>query len=315
VEESEFIIVGEVTRVDETGDVSVVENGRTWPLIEMSASVLVRETLKGEDVPKSMRLEFLENRDAQGDGPQPARIDAGYRILFLKRDDGSYHFADDALGAIRVAAHCSAPDSLPALDAYARVAKRAACALFSGDATAQEKQDALSTLSADETPVTREIYIAALAGDGAKHDAPLRQNLIASLLRANYTPAIEMAERELFSDSAEPDINARINLLLGLQFVSPARSVPILARALALPESQLRQAAARAMQNTHSAEAINPLLRALNDPDREVQFTIMQSLGFLNNELDWRPHTTAPDSFWDECMAHWQALARERLAK
>ena len=146
-----------------------------------------------------------------------------------------------------------------------------------------------------------------------QQDADVRPNLVAALLRNQYDPAIALAEHELFDHETTSSLNVRLNLLYGLQGVNPSKSVPLLARALRLPESEFRQVAARALQSTESDSAINPLLLALNDPDRDVQFCVMQSLGYLNHELEWRPHGTEKDAFWDECIAHWQALARIRL--
>jgi hypothetical protein len=55
-----------------------------------------------------------------------------------------------------------------------------------------------------------------------------------------------------------------------------------------------------------SAAATRVLLKVLHDPDPEVAFAAMQSLGFLNARLDERPVSTVPDAQWKAYLRFWE---------
>jgi HEAT repeat protein len=161
---------------------------------------------------------------------------------------------------------------------------------------------------------------AALNNSAAATDPDFRNGLLAALVRREDITVLPQLQAELFSAGEGKRLNSRGNLIFALQFIDGKTSVPILARALKLPDGELRQDAARAMQNTGSADpqqAIDALLSALDDPDRDVQFSVMQSLGYLNRETYWRPHTTNPkedfgNPYWNECLNHWRQFAISR---
>jgi HEAT repeat protein len=94
--------------------------------------------------------------------------------------------------------------------------------------------------------------------------------------------------------------------------LDPTISVPLLTRALKLPEPEVRVGAARFLEYTHSDGALDGLLSALDDPDREVQFAVMQSLGNLTNQHQWRPQTIDADTTWFACIQHWHEFEKQR---
>ena len=78
------------------------------------------------------------------------------------------------------------------------------------------------------------------------------------------------------------------------------------------PEPEDRVDAARFLEYTNSQKAIDVFLRHLDDPDRGVQFAVMQSLGNLTDQHWWRPRTLDPDSHWDVCIEHWREFEVQR---
>jgi hypothetical protein len=86
----------------------------------------------------------------------------------------------------------------------------------------------------------------------------------------------------------------------------------LLARVLKVPDTEERVAAARFLEYTNSQNAIDVLLTDLDDPDRQVQFAVMQSLGNLTNQRWWRPRTLDPDSHWNVCIEHWREFEIQR---
>ena len=78
--------------------------------------------------------------------------------------------------------------------------------------------------------------------------------------------------------------------------LDPQISIPLLARVLKLPQPDESVAAARFLEYTNSQAALDVLLSALDDPDRQVQFAVMQSRGNLTNQHQWRPNSIDSDS-------------------
>lgn len=74
---------------------------------------------------------------------------------------------------------------------------------------------------------------------------------------------------------------------------------------------EARVAAARDLEYTNSQSVLDVLLSDLDDPNREVQFAVMQSLGNLTNQHSWYP-STDPDAHWDVCLEHWREFATQR---
>src|SRR4029077_4200822 len=101
------------------------------------------------------------------------------------------------------------------------------------------------------------------------------------------------------------------NLALAVSSLDPQISIPLLARVLKLPQPEETVAPARFLEYTSSQAALDVLLSALDDPDRQVQFAIMQSLGNLTNQHQWRPDSIDSDSHWDACINHWREFEKQ----
>jgi len=148
---------------------------------------------------------------------------------------------------------------------------------------------------------------AAMNLSDVRADPGLRTGIIATLLTWKDTSVLPLAEDELFLTQADGTLKS--NLLLAISSLDPKISVPLLTRALTLPEPEARVGAARFLEYTKSPAAVDVLLTALDDPDLEVQFAVMQSLGNLTNQYSWRPQTTETNSSWFDCLEHWHEFA------
>jgi HEAT repeat protein len=142
-------------------------------------------------------------------------------------------------------------------------------------------------------------------------------SLLSDLLKWKDLSVLRLAEDDLFLPSHGTEGYLKSNLLLAISSLDPEVSVPLLSRALRLPEADARIGAARFLQYTNSETALDSLLSALDDPDREVQFAVMQSLGNLTEQHQWRPNTgtTESDLFWVACVRHWREFAAQRKAE
>jgi HEAT repeats len=308
-----YILTGEVVEVHPVGAGTLQDGGKSYPATRMAAVVKVGEVLKGTIPGHVIQVEFLQNQDAEN-GPITDGLTApSYRLFFLNAAAKNFVFANREHGSLPIS---QAPADLPRIpdsETYSRVLASLAKGLLSPESSAQERTSSLRVL-AMEPPATYldEIFRAALKSPDADSDPDFRLELLAIMTRRHDETALPELEKELFAWPAGEHINARTNMILSLQFIDGAKAVPILAHALLLPDSALRQNAAMALQNTNSPAAIDPLLQALHDEDREVQFAVMQSLGSLNHELEWRPNSVDPGPNWDACLEHWEQVAKSR---
>jgi HEAT repeat protein len=178
--------------------------------------------------------------------------------------------------------------------------------LLCGDSTSQEKQSALFVLNWSEDSAAVPFLQAALNLSNVKSDPTLRMWIVSGLLMWLDLSVLPLAEKDLFDQSVRSSFYPKSNLVLAISSLEPQISIPILARALKLPEAEDRVAAARFLQYTNSESALDVLLSALDDPDHEVQFAVMQSLGNLTKQYTWRPDTVDFDVRWDACIQHWR---------
>ena len=178
--------------------------------------------------------------------------------------------------------------------------------------TPEEKHLAITTLNWNEDSSAAPFLKAALNPPEVKSNPVLRTTILSDLLKWKDLSVLPSAENDLFQSSEHVDGYLKSNLLLAISSLDAELSVPLLARAITLPEPEARVGAARFLQYTNSESALDALLSALDDPDREVQFAVMQSLGNLTNQHQWRPQTTGTDASWFACIKHWQEFGAQR---
>ena len=137
--------------------------------------------------------------------------------------------------------------------------------------------------------------------------------MLSDLLEWKDLTVLPLAEDDLFLPSQRTEGYLKANLLQAISGLDPSVSVPLLSRALDLPEVDARMGAARFLEYTQSDSALDALLGALHDPDSQVQFAVMQSLGNLTGEHEWRPNSDGEsDPSWSACIRHWAEFASQR---
>jgi len=308
-----YIITGEVVDVHPIGAGTIDSGGQSYPATRMIAVVKVGEVLKGTIPDHVIQVEFLQ-AEKLWDSPMTDGLTApSYRLFFLNASSKNFVFANREHGSLPLSQAPADVPRLPDSETYSKVLAYLAKALLSPESSPQERISSLMPLNR-EPPSTYldDIFRAAFKSPAAASDPDFRLELLAIMTRRHDDTALPELEKELFAWNEGEHISARTNMILSLQFIDGSKSVPILAHALLLPDSELRRNAAMALQNTNSPAAIDPLLQALHDEDRSVQFAVMQSLGFLNHELEWRPHSLDPGPNWDACVQHWDEVAKSR---
>lgn len=231
--------------------------------------------------------------------------------IFLYKNSSGYKFASPYYPSIPASPTSCDPSWQAKLseDAYGKVLGRVLDFLCT-DSTPEEKRSVFLVLNWEDSSAAQFLK-AALSLPSVKSDQNLRIAIVSDLLHWNDLSVLPMAEDDLFNRSVQSVFFPKSNLVLAVSGLEPKISIPLLARVLKMPEPDERGAAARFLEYTNSQDAVGVLLSDLDDPDREVQFAVMQSLGNLTNQRQWRPTTIDTDSHWEACIAHWRDFEKQ----
>jgi hypothetical protein len=217
------------------------------------------------------------------------------------------------------------PDASP----YHLVLQRVAAGIFRDSQTPPDPKRSsdvvpheLFLLRSERDPYVDSLFRAAIDRLNKANDGNLRAQLVGALVARGDTAMLPELE-EAVHDSSLQD-NTRQNLLYPLQEVDWHLALPIAARMFKDPSSSVRYASAQIIPNLRLPKppygiphdlvpaANDILLPALYDPDQQVVFAVMQSLGAINGRLDQRPMTTAQNEQWNSCLHFWENFARDQ---
>jgi hypothetical protein len=311
VERADLIVVGKIERVQEIATGTITFGGMNYPSQNYVADVSVDETIKGDHVPRKFAFTFsVPSADEWGNVARGTLSTNTYQVIFLNKTATGYRFTSPYSPSIPASPEACGPDWQVQLgeDSYQRVLQRL-LSLLCTNSTSEMKQSALFVLNWDEDSSAAPFLKAALNLPGITSNPNLRMCIVSGLLHWRDLSVLPLAETDLFDESVHSSYKS--NLVLAISSLDPQTSIPLLARALKLPEPDVRVAAARFLEYTNSHAALDVLLSALDDPDKQVQFAVMQSLGNLTNQHQWRPTTIDSDSHWDACIAHWREFEEQ----
>ena len=314
VSSADLIVAGRVERVQQTVAGTVIFHGRSYPRQDFQAQISVEQIIKGEPVPPKFVFTYsTPAMDRAGNVAAGGLLAGAYRIVFLSRSPAGYAFASPYTPSLPASPASCGPNlsADPRQYAYHKVLQSILNVLCNS-ADHDEKLLALQTLNWGQDSAAAPFLRAVMALPDVKADPVLRTSIIGNLLKWKDLTVLPLAEDDLFLPSLHTEAYLKSNLLLAISTLEPKFSVPLLTRALKLPEPEARVGAARFLEYTHSDTAFDGLLFALDDPDREVQFAAMQSLGNLTNQYQWRPRTTEMDASWSACIQHWREFGNRR---
>lgn len=314
VSQADLIIAGKIESVEQVGQGSLQLQSSTYMRRDFQATIRVDETIKGELTSSLFVLNYSSPVvDSYGNVAGGELFPGTDQVVFLKKTKAGFAFVSPYSPSLPAASTPCGPDwrtQLPE-DAYQKVLRRV-LDMLCANSSAEEKRRAVYTLNWEEDSSAAPFLKATLNLPNVRDDPAVRTTIVSDLLQWKDLSVGPMAEDDLFRSSRHVDGNLKSNLLLAISSLDPSLAIPLLSRALTLPEPEARVAAARFLAYTHSESALDPLLSALDDPDREVQFAVMQSLGNLTNQYHWRPQTTENVSLWSDCLSHWREFAALR---
>jgi hypothetical protein len=314
VDSADLIIAGMVVDVRQTGSGSIELGGHNYERLDFQAKITVDETIKGGPLPHKFVLNFsTPSADKWGNVGHGGLLPNFYRVILLNKTATGYRFVSPYRTSLPASPKPCRADWQGQLgkDTYHQVLQRV-LDLVCTDSTSEEKQWALFALNVTEDSSAAPFLKATLNLPNVKSNPTLRMWIVSDLLDWKDVSVLPLAEEDLFDQTVRSPFFPKSNLVLAIAGLNPQISIPLLARVLKLPEREDRVAGARFLEYTNSQAALDILLSALDDPAREVQFAVMQSLGNLTNQHWWRPNTIDPDSHWNVCIEHWHEFGAQR---
>lgn len=314
---SDVVAVARVAAVSQTGSgPASLPGDQSIPTHFRVATLHLTDVLKGTSASAdiAVRYAILYSQAGWSGGVPP-----GYtirdtltlnsvRLIFLKSVGDHYEFTNGSY--LSIVCGPEGPSGAESPDALDRVLSRIKEALLSTSVSPEEKAEAIRQLGAVKTDSVIPALRTFLQGEGGRNDEVLRTEALVALLGHNDESVLEEAEAELLSGSIP---YWKSNLLFAItRAIGPSRSIPILAKVLASSSAQMRTTAAEAIYQTDSGAGVPLLLTALDDPDPEVEFAVMQGLGNLTRNYAWRPKSTEQGADWFRCLSHWREY-RQRL--
>jgi len=75
---------------------------------------------------------------------------------------------------------------------------------------------------------------------------------------------------------------------------------------------EVRRSAAHALRNIADSAGVPALVRALDDPDRDVRYYAVTGLAKITGQDDWLPSLPLFESEEQKYVAHWREWAKKR---
>ena len=319
-ESSPLVVVADVESTTPMGAVEFLDHTRGQ---HMLAVLQVDEALKGKPNTNMLSVEYDLNPDPMAGGPWTQSLWKGkHMVLFLSCGKVCAPTNPEQFGFEVPEQAVDVP--APTVDSVTnRILQRLAARLFLAVRTESQNYKGNSPAiwllqQQRNNPYVDSLLHAALAelqpNEGSGN---LRCELLAAVLaRGDLDVLPELAHALALGNGVT---SLQQNMVYALQGKDWHRTLPIAAFALQSSSAEVRVAAARALQNLdskppalessyrHQATAL--LLTALSDPNPQVVFASMQSLGYLNEHLEQRPKTSYSDKDWRECLDFWQQFS------
>lgn len=306
ISNADLIVVGTVHTTGQIGNTSIDLSGQQIPAMLMAGEILPETVLKGEVKSNVVPFRFVAPQNSAGGVGYADIENNSYRIVFLRRVEGGYGFANPYYPSLPATPKAAASGSTP----FDMVISILASAIQSPQVQTSDKVNLLLNLQKFDTPSLHEALLKSLEST----DTTLQLSVAAALLQRNDVAAMAIAEQALLHPPA--DIPAYILQNLSSAIAKGLRdphAVPALDQMLShAPDVETRRSAAFALRNTGSRTAIDPLVRALGDSDQEVRYYAVIGLAEITGQSEWRPLLQGYQLQEQHYLSHWQEWAADR---
>ena len=283
---ADLIVIGRVN--------SISNQGRSV------ATLSLDKVVKGEANAGTIEFEFLTNVPSAYVRIQPQL----FGMFFLKQKvDGSYQILDPVYPAVIALAHAVVTGE-PRVDRTVNVVGQV---LLTAKAD-EDRQVAVRVLSSARTERATEL----LRQSAKDKDVVVRMQSISALLNRDDIETLESAERTLLNPPAGTEPYLLENMSGALEGIKDPRAIPALQRLLQSSSTRTRQGAVSALRQMRTMEAVEGLVIALGDNNREVRYEAVIGLAELTGENEWAPATDTFASDEQKYLDHWKEWSRNR---
>lgn len=278
-----------------TGRVNSISNaGRP------TATLDIDKVVKGVVEGRTVDFEFLPNR------PSFVRIQPkvfGMFFLKLNQAGGGYRVLDPTYPAVIAPANAV----LSKEGGLERTVNVVGQVLLT-DRAAEDRRLAVRVLSSALTD-----RATVLLRQGIKdRDSVVRMQSISALLNRNDIETLAIAERTLLNPPANTEPYLLDNMSAALEGIKDPRAIPALQRLLQSSNSRTRHGAVTALRQMRVMEAVEGLVIALGDNNRDVRYEGVIGLAEFTGQGDWMPDTESFASNEQKYLDHWKEWARTR---
>lgn len=303
VRDADLIAVGQISRVQESGQTSVDEAGRPIPARAMTAILQVSRVVKGPSGETLIPMAFAIPEKPLG---YAGIAVAQFGMFFLRVKSGLGYVVANPYYPFIVAS-TSAPVARGS--DFDRVIGEVAQVLVVPGASPDERRRAIDVLGRVKT----QSAIAALRITAKEPDSAVGLRAVAALLRQDDVSVLTSVENVLVSPPGDIDPGLLRDLAFAIQDgIKNQEAIPVLTRLLGARDVQTRRAAASALRHTEVESAVGPLLMALEDDDREVRYQAVLGLATITGQSQWGPALDQFEREEERYLAYWRKWAKTR---
>lgn len=300
VNDSDLIVVGQVTAVLERERTSIDVGGQPTAATRMAATLRPDRTLKGQANESMIYLEFVLS-DFGSFKPIQARQ---FGIFFLKKRPQGFAVTSPYYPFL--VAGRRQPAS--AGDVLERVVAEFAGVIRLSSMRRAARTEAIEVLSHVRSDVASE----ALRHAVADPDLSIRIRANAALLWQNDISAMSGAVDLLLNPPPGAEQYLLERLAASIEGVKDPRAIASLNRLKGARQSSVRRATAAALRGTGTEATIQPLLSLLNDRDQGVRYQAVLGLAEITGQNDWAPAIDLFQRDEQTYLEHWRSWGKTR---
>ncbi|WP_263419304.1 HEAT repeat domain-containing protein [Terriglobus albidus] len=263
-----------------------------------TVAIDVQQIVKGSDVPSAITVRFPGNMPILG---LKGTVEGDFRVYFLHRSGTDYVFTSPSYASLPF--H---KGTYVAQDPEETIVQ----GLVSTIEMSSDMSNRLLAIRALDTS-KKTMATEALRKVSNSTEPSVHLSVATALVRRNDVTALTQIERA-FGDPKQIPANLLNNANAAIrEGIHDSSAIPTLRRLLKSESPVTREAAVTALMHTKSAAAVPALVEALGDPEREIQFVAVTSLGEINGFQKANP--SREQFFRDSAsyLSRWRTWARD----